>query len=161
MAGVRGDFLVRAGGVMTGQAVDVGLIAGVKVLVCPAIANMAAGAARLVGNWRAAEIIDGVHLAEALAGRRADGVQLPVQAFHDLMRGLIVAAQAGFGDFRPGLERAFEYFKAAVVGGSRKQRRTMEKTHQQAKTKQFCGFFHAFLPLGAPAACSKINIIFF
>jgi hypothetical protein len=88
-----------------------------KFLSLPAVAGVATGAARFVGKRRAAEIIGRPFLADQLARGRALGLPGPVDALHDLMAGHVVAAQAGLGDFRPGLERAFQGFELAVVGG--------------------------------------------
>ena len=117
MTGISAKFLVGAGVVMAGQAVDIILIGKVEILVGPAVAGMATRAARLVGNRRAAEVIGRPFFADLLACRRVGGFPGPVNALHDLVASRVVATQTSLGDFRPGLERAFECIELAVVSG--------------------------------------------
>jgi hypothetical protein len=94
----RRTFLVRAGLVMAGQAVDVLRVAKVEVLVLPADADVALRAPTLVGRHRLAEIVDEVLLAVdpgLVAGDVGrDTVPLPVGGRHHVVTDLAVAVQA-------------------------------------------------------------------
>ncbi len=117
MAGIGGDLLVGRGGVVAGQAVDVVLLGEVVVLVRPAVAGVATGAARLVGEDGAAEVVGRVLLAQGFAGGRVDRLPGPVDAFHDLVTRHVVAAQAGLGHLGAGFEWPFQGLQQAVVSG--------------------------------------------
>ena len=116
VAGVGAELLVTAGIVMAGQAVDVVLVGEVEILVGPAVTAVATGAARLVGQRRAAEIVGCPLLAQFLAGGRAARFPVPVDAFHHLVAGHVVTAQTGLGDFRSALEGAAQGLQLGVIG---------------------------------------------
>lgn len=116
VSGIGAEFLVGAGVVVTGQAVNVVLVCEIKILVFPAVTGVATGAPGLVRGDRTTEIIGRVAFAQLLAGGRACGLPLPVNALHYLMARLVVAAQTDFGDFRPAGKRPFECLQFAVIG---------------------------------------------
>jgi hypothetical protein len=116
-AGALGRLVVGAGGVVADQTVDPSVVGEVERRVLPAIAGVAGGAARLVGAHVGAEVVQHVPLAELLAGVRVVVVPGPVDRLADLVPGLGVAFQAGFGDLATTVELALEFLELAVVGG--------------------------------------------
>jgi hypothetical protein len=107
--GIGAEFFVGAGVVMADHTVHVALgPVKSKGLVFPAVAGMATGAPWFIGQWRAAKVVGGDFLANGLAGGWVDGFPGPVNALHHLVTRGVVAGQAGFGDFRARLERAFQ-----------------------------------------------------
>ena len=104
---------------MANQAVDIVFIGKIKVGVFPAVANMAGGAGGPVSLNTNAEVIDAVFFAggdQFLSRRIVSRLAFPgpVDGVDDLVAGLGMTFQAGFGDVAGGIVGAFE--QLAVVG---------------------------------------------
>src|SRR3990167_9252577 len=103
--------------VMAGQAVDVFFHGEVKLVVLPAVADMATVAGCLIRLDRSAEIVDNMLLAQHLLGVWIDVFPFPVLRLVNLLGRLRMAAQAGLGHLRAGGELLIELFKLAVICG--------------------------------------------
>jgi hypothetical protein len=93
VAGAGRGFFVSAGAIMADQTVYFGLIGKIKILIFPAVANMAAGTARLVrgnGNTEIVKSIDfsALNLLTVNLLLEAPG---PVTGFHNLPGSIIMA----------------------------------------------------------------------
>jgi hypothetical protein len=117
VSGTSGKFFIGSGLLMADQAVDLGLVAEIEILVFPSITGMTRCATSLVAFDVNSEVVDGqpafAEFRVALAGGIKPG---PVNGFVELQRGLVMAFQAGLGDFRSGLEFLLQKGMLRVVG---------------------------------------------
>jgi hypothetical protein len=106
---------------------------------------MATGAARVVGRDAAAEAVDHVLLAEALAGLLVIELPGPVGGLVQLFCRLRVAAETGTGHLGSSRELLLELLELAVICGGCLLLfhlcRDTDRQHRQAKSEQKAKFF--------------------
>ncbi|OIQ68229.1 hypothetical protein GALL_501820 [mine drainage metagenome] len=101
---------------MTHQAVDIFLDREVELVILHAVADVATGASGFIGPHRGTKIINDVPLSQQLLGLRIDVFPGPVGGLLNLLGGLGMAAQAGFGDLGTGVKSPVEDLEFAVIG---------------------------------------------
>ena len=117
MAGARLGFQIGTGRVMASQAVHIVLGGKIKVLVFPAVADMAGGTARVVGLQAATKHIGLMFFAQHLPSCRMIELPLPVGGLLQLSGRLGMASQTGAGNLRATGKVFLQLGKLAVIGG--------------------------------------------
>ena len=107
---------------MAGQAVHVGLLGEIEVLVRPAVTDVASHALLFIALRTDAEVVDLILFANRhrlIAPGNRDRIAFPgpVRGVHDLVGRVSVALEAGRGHFLPAVERSLD--DVAVVGVNR------------------------------------------
>lgn len=115
MTGAGGKLTVGVGGIVTNQAIYPCLRGQIETLVTPAVTNVAARTAWPVGCRRDAKVVDHVALAEFLASNRVLESPGPMSRLVELLGGLRVTFEAGFGNLRSGLEWTVQLLKLLMV----------------------------------------------
>ena len=115
VAGHGGELLVGAGLLVADETIHLGLVGKVETLVLEPIADMAGGAAGLVGGHGHTEVVHHESCLSKLPFRIIRCDPAPVKRLLDLLARLGVAAEAGFRHLRTALELLFEGLEFRVV----------------------------------------------
>jgi hypothetical protein len=76
---------------------------------------MATRAASIIGRNGAAKAVDDLLFAQLLAGVRVGKFPIPMECLVDLLAGLCMTAQAGFGHFGSRFEILLQHFEFTMV----------------------------------------------
>ena len=155
MSGTGRELLVRSGGVVTDEAVDVAGIRMVERFVRPSVTGVTTRAARLIGPYVDAVVVEDLVLAVGLPGCGTFLLPRPVDRLHEVLADTGVARQTGCRDFWCGFERSCQRSERGMVHPVtflRRNRDAQSQQHAECEYQCACssdglGCLHLTLPV--------------